>query len=619
MAVTWGSIVGSYGRIGIQILKVAEDDDSITFDISVWFWSKYSVSDSGNTLYANSNSSSATTSRGSRNIDTNVGSGSGWSTSNQQKIFQFSDATFTKGTSSVKHNAAARLTGVDRVGGTMKVVASYTVPALAYHNVKYNANGGSGAPSSQKKYYGKTLTLSSTKPTRTGYTFQGWALSSTATTAAYQPGGSYTRTATANSTVTLYAVWKANTYTVTFNANGGTGGPTTQTKTYGVNLTLSISKPTRTNYNFLGWSTDPNASTVEYSSGGTYSSNSAVTLYAVWQLAYIAPKVTGFSVDRCNSGGTLSEEGTYCKVVFNWQTDNRDVSSITIGYKASNTSSFTNVSVSAAGMSGSVNQIIGGGALNSELDYTIRVIVADSGGSSTYDMTLPSVNYVIDFHVGGDGVSIGKPASSSGFHVYTNATLHNPVNFEGSLYLSNSSDVHLKNSSGANSQFLDIQGNGRPTIMNHIGLANGMWLQGQLASGSFSNILRMNSDGSVELNWTENGMRGRMYKQLWSGSYNTASSTASISIPELPYYNILVVKFSGRDARILCVRNGSYTSWRAFLGIAAYSSATAMTLYSLTLTLSSDTVVSSIRANTRVNVGNLQTNVGTVTSIEGVL
>ena len=86
------------------------------------------------------------------------------------------------------------------------------------------------------------LTLSTTVPTRTGYTFKGWATSASATSATYSAGGSYT----ANSGATLYAVWQINTYTVSYNANGGSGAPSAQTKTYGVNLTLSSTKPTRT-------------------------------------------------------------------------------------------------------------------------------------------------------------------------------------------------------------------------------------------------------------------------------------------------------------------------------------------------------------------------------------
>ena len=72
--------------------------------------------------------------------------------------------------------------------------------------VVYNANGGTGAPASQTKTPGKVLTLSTTVPTRDGYTFLGWATSATATSATYQPGGSFTTDAN----TTLYAVWKVS-------------------------------------------------------------------------------------------------------------------------------------------------------------------------------------------------------------------------------------------------------------------------------------------------------------------------------------------------------------------------------------------------------------------------
>ena len=78
-----------------------------------------------------------------------------------------------------------------------------TCPARTY-TISYNANGGSGAPSSQTKTYNVALTLSSTTPTRDGYNFLGWSTSSTATSASYQPGGSYT----GNGDATLYAVWE---------------------------------------------------------------------------------------------------------------------------------------------------------------------------------------------------------------------------------------------------------------------------------------------------------------------------------------------------------------------------------------------------------------------------
>ncbi len=302
--IVWGSIVGGYGRIGIYV-KLTNTNTQTTRHTEIWFWSKYSVDDSANTFYYNDNATTATTSKGAVNINTTVASGSGWSTSNQVKLKEY-DYTFTRGTSSSKRYVAAKLTNVDRVGGTMSVSTSYTIPALASYTVKYSANGGSGAPSSQTKYYGKTLTLSSTKPSRTGHTFKGWATSASGSVA-YASGASYT----ANASITLYAVWQANTYTVKYNANGGTGAPSSQTKTYGVALTLSSTKPTRasvdsgdgvlTTYTFKGWATSANSSTVAYAAGAKYTANASVTLYAVWSTK---TTVTEYDVVYNTNGGS---------------------------------------------------------------------------------------------------------------------------------------------------------------------------------------------------------------------------------------------------------------------------------------------------------------------------
>lgn len=301
--IVWGSTVGSYGRIGIYV-KLTNTNTETTRHTEIWFWSKYSVDDSSNTLYYNDNASSATTSVGSVNINTTVASGSGWSTSNQVKLKEY-DATFTRGTSSSKRNVAAKLANIDRVGSTMTVSTSYTIPALTKYTVSYNANGGSGAPSSQSKYYGKTLALSSTKPTRTGYAFKGWATSSSGS-ATYTSGANYT----ANASVTLYAVWQANTYIIKYNANGGTGAPSNQTKTHGVTLTLSSSKPTRasvnddgvtTTYIFKGWATSSTATTVAYTAGSKYTANASVTLYAVWSTT---TTITQYDVTYNTNGGS---------------------------------------------------------------------------------------------------------------------------------------------------------------------------------------------------------------------------------------------------------------------------------------------------------------------------
>lgn len=87
--------------------------------------------------------------------------------------------------------------------GFSQVHVAVDVPPKPSHTVSYNANGGSGAPGRQTKWWGEVLTLSSTRPTRANHTFLGWAKSANGAVA-YQPGGRYG----ADNNVTLYAVWK---------------------------------------------------------------------------------------------------------------------------------------------------------------------------------------------------------------------------------------------------------------------------------------------------------------------------------------------------------------------------------------------------------------------------
>ena len=182
------------------------------------------------------------------------------------------------------------------------------------YTITYNANGGSGAPEQQEKLYQNDLTLSSDKPTRSGYTFLGWSTSSTATSATYTAGGSYT----VEGDATLYAVWKVNTYTITYNANGGSGAPASQTKTHGKSLTLSSTKPTRDGYTFLGWSTNKSATSATYSAGGTYNTNEATTLYAVWKSNYANTWVKGNSGTLTFNSNSASSTSCASNIQINW-------------------------------------------------------------------------------------------------------------------------------------------------------------------------------------------------------------------------------------------------------------------------------------------------------------
>ncbi len=147
------------------------------------------------------------------------------------------------------------------------------------YGVYYYANGGSGAPDDQVKDYGKNLTLSTTVPTRNGYTFLGWSTSSSATTATYSPGDVYS----SNSTAYLYAVWEEAKYDLIYDGNGYSSY---NSSVFGiVTTTINTTLPNRKGYTFLGWSKDRNATSATYKPGDSITLTADTTLYAVWKSA----------------------------------------------------------------------------------------------------------------------------------------------------------------------------------------------------------------------------------------------------------------------------------------------------------------------------------------------
>lgn len=71
-------------------------------------------------------------------------------------------------------------------------------------------------------------------------------------------------------------------YTVSYDANGGTGAPAAQTEKNGKTLALIGTVPTRKNYRFPGWATTAEATEAAYQPGGSYTDYEDVTLYALW-------------------------------------------------------------------------------------------------------------------------------------------------------------------------------------------------------------------------------------------------------------------------------------------------------------------------------------------------
>jgi uncharacterized repeat protein (TIGR02543 family) len=159
-----------------------------------------------------------------------------------------------------------------------KIVMAELLPT---YTVTYNANGGGGsAPPSQTVYAGTGITAGSGSGlSRDGYTFSGWNTAAGGTGTSYAAGGSLT----ISGNITLYAQWSVNpTYTVTFDAAGGS--PATQTRTVigGTSLGSSgmPSEPVKSGYSFGGWYTAANGGGSEFTAATPVIGD--ITVYAWW-------------------------------------------------------------------------------------------------------------------------------------------------------------------------------------------------------------------------------------------------------------------------------------------------------------------------------------------------
>ena len=179
----------------------------------------------------------------------------------------------------------------DQNGGTVTLYAQWTPWK---HTVTYDKNVDPSSssqtvtnmPGNQTKTFDEKLMISSTKPSRNGYIFNGWNTQKDGKGTAYASGAEYKHDQNGN-TVTLYAQWTAWKHTVHYNANGGDQNsvPTDQTKTFDQAMILSDKKPTRHGYNFVRWNTKADGTGTSYEVKGNYNhdqNGGTVTLYAIW-------------------------------------------------------------------------------------------------------------------------------------------------------------------------------------------------------------------------------------------------------------------------------------------------------------------------------------------------
>lgn len=209
------------------------------------------------------------------------------------------------------------------------------------YTIIYNANGGHGGPGSQQGVETGppgaqfVVNLSSSTPVLSGAQFRGWGTSANASSASYGAGNGYVFTLPESGsqtvTVNLYAVWG---YLVTYNGNATNVSnlPSSQYKIRNITLSLSSKKPTRpkssngtytvtfnanggscstssltankyTTYPFVNWKVVREGGTEYYNAGGSYTKNQAAVMQAQW--------TTGSSVEEIELP-TPTKSGYYC-------------------------------------------------------------------------------------------------------------------------------------------------------------------------------------------------------------------------------------------------------------------------------------------------------------------
>ncbi len=198
-------------------------------------------------------------------------------------------------------------------GTSITVYPAYT--EITY-TVEFNHNGGTGTSEPATVKYDAALTLPTLTPAnegKTGYSFAGWSKSNNATVAEYKAGTleNANLTAVNGDTVTLYAVWTANDYSIRFieATEPDEKEFATITKAFGESVAdelAAVGAPTKDGYTFAGWSTSANAATADFKTAAEIKINDNNTMpyngkayYAVWTVnAYKITEILGVENEK---------------------------------------------------------------------------------------------------------------------------------------------------------------------------------------------------------------------------------------------------------------------------------------------------------------------------------
>lgn len=250
---------------------------------------------------------------------------------------------------------------------------------------------------------------------------------------------------------------------------------------------------------------------------------------AIKVAACAAPKLTASAYRYDTVAQEESDESTTIRVevagsVENVNNKGLNSGRVAIKYRIRDAASWTTLSDQARGQSFSFTIDIPNCPETNV--YEVQVEVTDGfGQTAAILLEVGTAHPVMDWRGDGKGVAFYGIADRPGVRV------------NNLLSVGNGYGIDLEDEDDVSQPFVRVQANGRPVLKNHTALENAMWLQLLNANGTATNFARMNANSEIELNWTKGGFRGRAFKLIWSGNANAG---ATLSIPELPYYNVFI-------------------------------------------------------------------------------
>ncbi len=202
------------------------------------------------------------------------------------------------------NGGGTQFSGGTTVAGNL-IVYAYWVPN--HNTITFNANGGTGSMAEQTIDTGVTESLDENTYTKDGYSFAGWATDAEGEVV-YENGDDYTM---GIESVTLFAKWTPNNYTVSFDPNTGSGTMDPQTIACDATAKLNANEFTKEGYSFAGWATS-SAGLVVYDDGDDFTMGiESVTLYAKWNIVIPPEYGTGEDGDITISGANVYIDSIY--------------------------------------------------------------------------------------------------------------------------------------------------------------------------------------------------------------------------------------------------------------------------------------------------------------------